>query len=67
MKGVGDAAEDEGGVVGDEGLAFDEFFKAGLPVFTEFIGFGQIFPAVPASRGRQVVFWRTDVKVPRVF
>ena len=42
------SAEDEGGVVGDEGLAFDEFFKAGLPVFTEFIGFGQIFPAVPA-------------------
>ena len=52
--------------MGDEGLAFDEFFKTGLPVFAEFIGFGQIFPAMSASRGRQVVFRRADVEVPRV-
>lgn len=64
---MGQAAQDEGGVVGDEGLAFDEFFKTGLPVFAELIGFRQVFPAMSASRSGQVVFRRTDVEVPRVF
>ena len=66
VQGVGQAAHDEGRVVGDQGLTFDEVFQAGLPVFAEFIGLGEFVPLIAAFDGRQVVFWRTDVEVTRI-